>query len=72
MAISLVTRTMTEIAKGNVRSRRRVTTDIVLIGFVDALHGAKTMKSVVLIANTQDRMGAIAHTTATKQSRDVK
>ena len=75
MATSLATRTMTEIAKGNVRNPKRVITDIVLIGLVDALHGAKTTMahtSMVLMANVRDRMRMIAHQTAAKQSRDAK
>ena len=75
MVTSLVTRTMTEIAKGNVKSPKRAITDIVLIGLTDALHGTKTMTahmSMVLMANAQDRMCVIAHLTAAKQSRDVK
>ena len=66
---------MTEIVKGNVRSPKRVITNIVLIGLMDTLHGTKTMilhMSVALMANAQDRTHMIAHLKAAKQSRDAK
>ena len=44
MDTGLVTRTVTEIMTGNVRNPKRVTTDIVQIGLMDTLHGAKTMR----------------------------
>ena len=75
MATSLATRTVTEIAKGNVRNPKRAITNIVLIGLVDALHSAKTMMvdtSAVLMANARDCTSVIAHLTAAKQSRDAK
>ena len=75
IATSLATRTVTEIAKGNVRNPKRVITDIVQISLADALQGTKTMTahmSVVLMANARDHMCVIAHLTATEQSRDAK
>ena len=75
MAISLATRTMTEIVKGNVRNPKRVITGIVQISLEDALHGTKTTMahtSMALMANMRDHMCMIAHLTAAKQSRDAK
>ena len=43
---------------GNVRNPKRVITDMVQIGLMDALHGAKTMTvpmNAVLMANMRDR-----------------
>ena len=72
MAISLVTRIMTNIVTGNVRNPKRAITDMVQIGLTDALHDAKTtMASVALMANANDLLGMIVHLTAAKQSRDV-
>ena len=55
---------------------KRAITDMVQIGLMDALHGAKTMTvptNVVLMANMRDHMGMIVHLTAhkTKQRWEV-
>ena len=52
MATSLVTRTMTNIATGNMRNPKRAITDMVQISLADALNDAKTtMASNALMAN---------------------
>ena len=72
MAVSLVTRTMTEIVTGNMINPKRVITDMLQIGLMDALHDARTMMmSTAVIVNTSDHAGMIVHPTATNQSRDV-
>ena len=72
MATSLVTRTVTEITTGIVIGPKRVITDMVQIGLVDALHNAKTtMVSTAVMASTRDHAGMRVHSTAAKQSRDA-
>ena len=73
MATSLVTRTVTEIATGNMIGPNRVITDMVQISLADALHDAKTtMVSAAVMASVRDRTGMRVHSTATKQSRDTE
>ena len=73
MDTGLATRTATKIVTGNARNPKRVITDMVQIGLMDTLHGAKTTMvptNAVLMANARDHTGMIVHPTAVKQSRD--
>ena len=73
MAISLVTRTVTEIMTGNMRDPKRAITDMVQIGLADALPDARTMMaSAALMANVRDHVGMRVHPTTEKQSRDTE
>ena len=72
MVTSLVTRTETGIATGNVIDPKRVITGMVWIGLADALHEAKTtMVSTAVIASARDRADMRVHLTNAKQSRDA-
>ena len=73
MAISLVTRTATEIVTGNVIDPKRAITDMVQIGLVDALHDTKTTTvSAAVMASMRDHTDMKVHLTAAKQSRDAE
>ena len=73
IAISLVTKTVTEIMTGNVRNLKRAMADMVQIGLTDALPDTRTMTvSMALMANVRDCVGMRVHLRATKQSRDVE
>ena len=73
MATSLVPGIVTEVMTGNMIGPKRAITDMVQIGFADALHDAKTMMvSAAAMASTRDHVGIRVHLTAAKQSRDAE
>ena len=70
---SLVTRTVTGIATGNVIDPKRAITDMVQIGLADAPHDTKTTTvSAAVIASMRDHADMRVHSTTAKQSRDME